>query len=336
MTPTRVAIIGSGWAAQTHVAALRDQPDVAIVGVASRSAERAGSLARRVGARAWTDYRQMLDAGGIDAVITCLPPSERGQPELAVIDHGLHLLVEKPLGLDHDTPMLIGERIREAGVIAAVGYQWRYLDLVDRARELLDARPPQLVLGTWLGSTPRADWWVRQIGSGGQVLEQATHILDLMRYLLGECEVVAAQAANAPSHERGSADITDVSTVLLRFDSGAIGTLATSRLLGGTHRVGLECFSTGQSLALDIAPHRLVVGHATETTQITGADDLAATYRAQDRAFIDAVQGGPVALRSTWDDALRTHALALRATELATAQLAMAGLTTKPPATIRS
>jgi predicted dehydrogenase len=168
------------------------------------------------------------------------------------------------------------------------------------------------------------------------VLEQATHILDLMRYLLGECEVVAAQAANAPSHERGSADITDVSTVLLRFETGAIGTLATSRLLGGTHRVGLECFSTGQSLALDIAPHRLVVGHATETTHITGAHDLAATYRAQDRTFIDAIQGGPVALRSTWDDALRTHDLALRASELATAQLARAGLTTRPPDTIRS
>jgi predicted dehydrogenase len=319
MTPTRVAIIGSGWAAQTHVVALRDQPDMIIVGVASRSAERAGNLARRVGARAWTDYRRMLEAGGIDAVVVCLPPSERGEPELAVVEHGLHMLAEKPLGLDRETPTLIGDRIRAAGVIAAVGYQWRYLDLVDRARELLAVRPPQLVLGTWLGSTPSADWWVRQVGSGGQVLEQATHILDLMRYLVGECRVISAQAANAPSHERGDADITDVSTILLRFESGAIGTLATSRLLGGTHRVGLECFSTGQSLALDIVPHRLVVGRAAETTQVMGADDLAATYRAQDRAFLDAVQGRPVALRSTWEDALRTHELALQASELAMA-----------------
>ncbi len=65
-----------------------------------------------------------------------------------------------------------------------------------------------------------------------------------------------------------------------------------------------------------------------------GVDDLAATYRAQDRAFLDAVQGRPVAIRSTWDDALRTHDLALRASELARA-LAMAGLATSP-ATIRA
>ena len=118
----------------------------------------------------------------------------------------------------------------------------------------------------------------------------------------------------------------DVSTTQLRFDSGAVGTLATSRLLGATHRVGLECFSTGQSLALDIVPHRLVVGRAADTTEIITADDLAATYRAQDRAFVDAVQGRAVIVRSTWADAMRTHELALRASELAAAA----------PATIRS
>lgn len=329
VTQTRVAIIGSGWAAQTHVTALRDQPDVAIVGVASRSAEHAGRLARRAGAHAWTDYRRMLDAGGIDAVICCLPPAERGDPELSVVDRGLHLLVEKPLGLDASVPEHIGQRIAAAGVIAAVGYQWRYLDLVDRVRELLAARPAQLVLGTWLGSTPDAPWWVRQDGSGGQVLEQATHILDLMRYLVGECDVTAALSADAPAGVRGDADITDVSHILLRFQGGAIGSLATTRLLERVHRVGLECFSVGQALALEIVPHRLVVGRGAESTEIMSQQDRAATYQAQDRTFIDAVQGRAVVIRASWEDALRTHKLALRA-----ASLARAGLTTSDPATI--
>lgn len=329
VTQIRVAIIGAGWAAQTHATALRDQPDVSIVGVASRSAEHAGGLARRVGAHAWTDYRRMLDAGGIDAVVCCLPPAERGDPELAVVDRGLHLLAEKPLGLDRNVPERIGRRIVAAGVIAAVGYQWRYLDLVDRARELLASHPPQLVLGTWLGSTPGAGWWVRQDESGGQVLEQATHILDLMRYLVGECEAIAAVSADATGAERGDVDITDVSDILLRFEQGAIGSLATTRLLGTSHRVGLECFSTGQALALEIVPHRLIVGRATESTRIISAQDQAACYRAQDRAFIDAVQGKPAVIRSSWQDALRTHALALRASELA-----RAGLSAPGPATI--
>ena len=162
MTPTRIAIIGSGWVARKHVTALRDEPDVAIVGIASRDQEHAAALCHQAGplTRPWADHRAMLDAGGIDAVITCLPPSERGAPELDAIDRGLHLLVEKPIGLDRETPARIGQRIRETGVICAVGYQWRYLDLVDRARALLAERPPQLVLGAWLGSTPAAAWWI--------------------------------------------------------------------------------------------------------------------------------------------------------------------------------
>jgi len=328
MTPTRIAIIGAGWAAQKHVSALRDETDVAIVGIASRSLEHAAILAAQAGSRArpWSDYRQMLDAGGIDAVITCLPPAERGAPELDAIDRGLHLLVEKPIGLDRETPARIGQRIAETGVIVAVGYQWRYLDLVDRARELLAGHPPQLVLGTWLGSTPSAEWWVRRDGSGGQVLEQATHILDLMRTLVGECEAVAALAVDAPASERGVADISDVSTTMLRFDTGAIGSLATSRLLTDVHRVGIECFSAGQALSLELVPHRLVLGRGTQTSVIAGTDDLAATYHAQDRAFVDALRGGRVPVRSTWADALRTHELAMRATELAVTA----------PATIRS
>ncbi len=328
MTPTRIAILGSGWAAQKHVAALRDDNDVAIVGIASQNLEHAAILAARAGSRArpWNDYRQMLDAGGIDALITCLPPAERGTPELDAIDRGLHLLVEKPIGLDREIPARIGQRIAETGVLVAVGYQWRYLDLVDRARELLAGRPPQLVLGAWLGSTPRAEWWVRRDGSGGQVLEQATHILDLMRTLVGECEAVAALAVDAAPSGRDVADISDVSTTMLRFDSGAIGSLATARSLSATHRVGLECFSAGQALSLELVPHRLVLGRGTQTSVIAGTDDLAATYRAQDRVFVDAVRGGHVPVRSTWEDAIRTHELALRATELAVTA----------PATIRS
>ena len=148
------------------------------------------------------------------------------------------------------------------------------------------------------------------------MLEQATHILDLMRYLIGECQAVSAQTADAPAADRGDADIPDVSTTMLRFDSGAVGTLVTARLLAATHRVGLECVSPGQSLALELSPHRLVVGRGGETVEIATADDLASTYHRQDRAFVDAVRGGRVPVRSTWDDALRTHELALRASEL--------------------
>jgi myo-inositol 2-dehydrogenase/D-chiro-inositol 1-dehydrogenase len=319
MDRVRLGIVGSGWAARMHLEALRDEPGAAIVGIASRHLPRAETLARRVGpeVRAYADHRALLDAGGLDALLVCLPPDARGRPELDALDLGLHLLVEKPIGLDPDVPTRIGERIRAMGAIVSVGYQWRYLDLTERARELVVERPPQLLLGAWLGETPGAAWWVRQASSGGQVLEQATHILDLMRCLVGECRVVAARAADAPADLRRDVDIRDVSVTLLAFESGAIGSLATTRLLDRGQRAGLEAFSVGRSLALEVSPHRLVVRDGAHTTDIASDFDRVEPYRRQDRAFLDAVMGRGDDIRSTWDDALRTHLLALEATRAA-------------------
>jgi predicted dehydrogenase len=311
-------VVGAGWAARTHLAALRDEPDVVIAGVASRHVERAQAVARLAGPAvpAYADHRALLDAGGLDALLVCLPPDARGGPELDALDLGLHLLVEKPIGLDTVAPERTARRIEETGVLTSVGYQWRYLDLTDQAHDLLAERPPQLLLGVWLGETPNAPWWVRQGSSGGQVLEQATHILDLMRYLAGECRVIDARTADATADARGDADIRDVSVTLLAFESGAIGSLATTRLLDRRHRAGLEAFSVGRSLALEVIPHRLVVAEGGRTTDIASAHDFLGPYRRQDRAFIDAILGRANDIRSPWDDALRTHLLALEASRL--------------------
>ncbi|MET0772314.1 MAG: Gfo/Idh/MocA family oxidoreductase [Candidatus Limnocylindrales bacterium] len=316
MDRVRLGVVGSGWAARTHLAVLRDEPDVVVTGIASRHLERAEALAHVAGpgVAAHADHRALIDAGDLDALVLCLPPDARGAPELDALDLGLHLLVEKPIGLDASLPDRIGARIRDTGVVVSVGYQWRYLDLTGQARELLGERPPQLLLGTWLGETPSAPWWVRQASSGGQVLEQATHILDLMRYLVGECRVVAGRAADAAPDARGDADIRDVSVTLLAFETGAIGSLATTRLLDRGHRAGLEAFSVGRSLALEISPHRLVVRERGRTTDIATTFDRLEPYRRQDRAFLDAILGRGDDIRSPWDDALRTHALALEAT----------------------
>jgi predicted dehydrogenase len=133
--------------------------------------------------------------------------------------------------------------------------------------------------------------------------------------------VVAATAADAPAGGRDDADIRDVSLTMLAFASGAIGSLATTRLLDRRQRVGFEAFSVGRSVALE-APHRLVVREGDTTTEVASAHDDVEPYRRQDRAFLDAVLGRGDDIRSTWDDALRSHAVALEASRIAYASVA--------------
>jgi myo-inositol 2-dehydrogenase/D-chiro-inositol 1-dehydrogenase len=317
MAATRVGIIGAGWIVKVHLRVLSGFDDVKVVGIASRNPDSAGPLAEAAGARVYPDYRSMLDAAELDAVFVCLPPYAACEPVLAVVDRGIALFAEKPLGLDEEGPARIAKSIHDKGVVSCVGYQWRYLEVVDRARELLESRPPQLVVGSWLGETPGAKWWIRKDQSGGQILEQATHIFDLARYLAGEMEPTAAAGRRVPRPAYPESDILDVTETAVRFASGAIGSFSTTSLLAGPHRVGLDIVSDGLGLTLEILEPRLVVQLGKETTTIAPPSQFETPYRLQNRSFIDAVQGKPNRIRSPYDDALLTHHVTLAASRLA-------------------
>jgi predicted dehydrogenase len=319
MTATRIGIVGAGWVARVHAKALAGFDDVRIVAVASRHPEPAAELAKPFEARVYDDYRSMLDQAELDGVFVCVPPDLQVQVALAVVDRGLAIMAEKPLGLDETGPERVAKTVKEKGLISCVGYQWRYLDVVDTARELLEANPPSLVIGSWLGETPGADWWVQRSRSGGQIVEQATHIFDLARYLAGELEPVAAWGRRI-ERPRPAGDIQSVTQTSLRFASGALGTISTTCLLDAAHRVELETISDGMALTLEVLNARLLVRRASGVETLRPPSAFETPYERQDRAFIDAVQGKPNRIRSTYDDALRTHRATLAASRLALAE----------------
>ncbi|KWX10711.1 oxidoreductase, partial [Carbonactinospora thermoautotrophica] len=238
------------------------------------------------------------------ALYICVPPYAHGPAEFAAVEAGVPFFVEKPLATDLRTAEEIAERVAEAGLATATGYHWRYLDTVRVARELLAGREAGLVHCYWLDRVAPPWWWVDRALSGGQVVEQATHVLDLARLLLGEVEHAYAAAVRHAGNAFATR-IDDATVATLRFASGAIGTLASTCLLPCKHRAGLQVFADG--LALDISESELVT-HAGEDLRHLPADQQAAKTRA-DRAFIDAVQGRAADIRAPYAEALRTHRL---------------------------
>jgi predicted dehydrogenase len=311
MSATRIGIVGAGWIARVHAR---------VLAVASRNRESGAKLAELSGARLFPDYRSMLDGTNLDAVFACLPPDQQVETDLAVIERGLPLLAEKPIGLDLDGPERVARAIAEKGFISCVGYQWRYLDVVDIARDLLAANPPYLIVGSWLGETPGAEWWARQSRSGGQIVEQATHIFDLARFLAGELEPIAATGRRVPRAAHPGSDIQDVTQTSLRFASGAVGAISTTSLLDTVHRVEIEAISEHTALTLEVLDARLSVRRGSEIVIHRPASTFETPYERQDRAFIDAVQGKPNRIRSPYADALLTHRATLAASRLAMAE----------------
>jgi predicted dehydrogenase len=199
-----------------------------------------------------------------------------------------------------------------AGLTTAVGYHWRYLDTVEEARERLAERPARLVSGYWLDGTPPPAWWGRQALSGGQFVEQTTHVFDLTRLLVGEVEEVFAAAGRSPRAAYPGHDACEASAATLRFRSGAVGSVVSTCLLRWPHRIGLHLF--GDGLAIELGEHELVVdaGRGRPVRRAEGDP-----FAREDRDFVDAVKGGANRIRTPYAEAVETHRLAVAATRSA-------------------
>src|SRR3954467_3058277 len=197
MTVTRVGLIGAGGVAQRHARVLSGLPDAQVVAVTDVVPAAAGKLAAEYGGRAVPDVEALLGEGP-DAVYICVPPFAHGTAERAVIAAGLPLFVEKPIAVNMEIAREICTLIAERDLLTAVGHHWRYLAVVEQARALLADRPVRLVSGAWLDKVPPVSWWPHRDRSGGPIVEQAAHVLDLARHLPGEVAEVTAAGNGTP------------------------------------------------------------------------------------------------------------------------------------------
>jgi myo-inositol 2-dehydrogenase/D-chiro-inositol 1-dehydrogenase len=307
MDITRIGLIGAGGVGRRHAQVLSGFPDVHLVGVCDAVPAAAAALASDIDCRVYASAGELLSAG-VDAVYVCVPPFAHGAPETAVLSAGVPLFVEKPLAVTEEAAEQLGAQVAAAGVVTAVGHHWRYLEVVERAQRLLDGRTVRLIGGTWLDKVPPVGWWPVRERSGGPVIEQAVHVLDLARVLAGEVAEVFAMGDGRPPPVPGS-DVDGVTTATLRFRSGALGTLSTTCLLGWKQRAGLEVVADG--LWLSVGEDGLVIreGGAEPAEERVAADPAAARV-AVDRAFVDAVRGIGDDVRAPYAEALRTHRLA--------------------------
>ncbi|WP_196922838.1 Gfo/Idh/MocA family protein [Micromonospora vinacea] len=305
MRNCRVGLVGAGGVAQRHARVLAGFDDVELVGVTDVAPEAAAALAAQHGGRACADVAELL-AAGLDAVYVCVPPFAHGPAEEAVIEAGVPMFVEKPVAVDLGTAERIADLVAQRGLRTAVGHHWRYLSVLDQARDLLADRPVRMVSGAWLDKVPPVAWWSLRDRSGGPVVEQAAHVLDLIRVLAGEVSEVTAYGNGTPPPVDG-ADIDSVTTAALRFANGAVGTLSAACVLGWKHRAGLEILADG--LALAITEDGLSIRDADGERHLPADPDAARV--AVDRAFVDAVRGIGDDVRVPYAEALATQRLAL-------------------------
>jgi myo-inositol 2-dehydrogenase/D-chiro-inositol 1-dehydrogenase len=189
MNPLRVGILGCGRMgkerARTSVLA-----GAKIVAVCDVDAQKARSLAEEYDGAKTVDGSGNLPYGGLDAVFICTPPGERGVVECAAIEAEVPFLVEKPIGLSAAGADRVLKALSRKPLIHAVGYMNRYRGSLQHARRVLSNCKLLGILGFWVGRKYGAPWWSDPLASGGPVNEQATHMLDVCRYLAGDVQAI--------------------------------------------------------------------------------------------------------------------------------------------------
>jgi predicted dehydrogenase len=305
----RVGVLGAGFVGRRHVDRLLTLPGVEVVGVADPQRERAEALAADCGARVVDGVRGLVDLG-LDGLYVGVPPHQHGEPEDVAIEAGVPVFLEKPLANDLSTAEDIGKRVAAAGLLLSVGYQWRYLDTLRTVLERLRPAPARMVLGAWLDKAPGAPWWADEAASGGQVIEQLTHVLDVARVVAGEVAVVRADAARDP---QGPGTIAHASTSTVRFAGGAVGSFSSSCLLTGGYRIALEVLAPG--IAMRLTERDLTTLDASGERTVAAAVD---PILEADRAFVTAVRtGSSDGIAVPYEEALLTHRLACALTDAA-------------------
>ena len=315
--PVRIALIGVGGIAAMHLSNLLRMPEAEVVALADIDLARIPDTLRRAAARTsppiepptietFDDAGRMLAAAAPDAVFITLPPFAHGEVEYQCIEAGVPMLVQKPVGLDMPTVRGIERAIAERGLITAVGYQTRYSQAADTARALLANRTVGMAIGTYLGGMPRTPWWRVQGQSGGQVVEQATHVVDLQRYLIGEIESIHTAAATRLMTDAPNLDIFDVSAATFQFANGAVGTLLNTCGLNGVPGESWDHGVTivARDLSMWVWTNGGRIARPGEVREVTNSADAAYLL---DEAFVRAVQSGDASnVRSTYADAVLT------------------------------
>jgi predicted dehydrogenase len=313
----KLGFVGCGGIARAHVESLIKNPCVEFAAFCDAVVGRAEGFARNYGmgrAQVFTDAATMFEKVELDAVYFCLPPFAHGA-EMYAVEYNVPFFVEKPIDLYLDRAERIAEAVERKKLITSVGYMNRYRKGVNIVRELLKEDPPILVLGGWIGETPRAEtWFIVKEKSGGQFHEQVTHTVDLVRFLCGEIvEVYALPARGFNKDVPPSYNVEDASVVNLRFANGAVGSLwASISANAGGGGVSLSIYANRTTALFTGWEHSLrLLRKDAKPEEVPGESDI---FSIEDFAFIEAVQqNDPSKIKCPYSEGLKTLRVTLAA-----------------------
>lgn len=299
--PVGVIIVGVGFIAGVHVAAIERSAGAELRGVVDADGERAADFSYSHGGIPFTtDLAEALAWADVQAVIICTPNSTHSTLGLQVAAAGKHLLVEKPLATTVTDAEQLEQAFAAAGKVLMAAHTHRFYDYGRSVKDCIEAgelgQPTfarLAILGSWIWPDWNA-WMIDPQKSGGHALHNGVHLLDLVSWWL-QAEPVEVYA-RGQRQTASELEIYDYLEMSLTFDNGAGAVCEMSR----AHRTGtvnqreLMVLGTDGMIEQDFdGDSALVITEGGIQLIPTQAQD---GFLIQVEAWLDAISGEPPAM----------------------------------------
>lgn len=281
----RVAIIGTSFARAAYLPALRTIEDVEVVAVSSSKLTNAQAVATDFNIpHAYDDWRAMLDEHQVDLVGIVTPPIYHAEMTLKAIEHGAHVICEKPTAMNVDEARAMYTAAETPRRVHMMGHELRYNPNRRKIKQLIEdgyigqVRHINMVniTPTWgnPASRPAGDWWSDAAMGGGRLGANGSHQFDLLRYWLGEIGALTGQVAtmvpNRTDKTTGEAWVAtadDQVSFTCEMKSGAIASVFLSGVARHNMSNHVQIFGSEGTIKLADSDEKLWVARVDEEFQ---------------------------------------------------------------------
>ncbi|MCA9050531.1 MAG: Gfo/Idh/MocA family oxidoreductase [Planctomycetaceae bacterium] len=290
-TPT-VVLIGAGGISKAYAQAFANGLPFPLVGVADIRREAAEEVAAMVGAQAFNDIEIMCAELQPTAAIVCTPPSTHADICIELMNLGIHVLCEKPLAVRSQDARRMIRASETNNVVFTMGSKFRFVKDVQEARRLIEAGTLGEVIlfeNTFAGHVDMSKRWNsnRAVSGGGVLIDNGTHSIDIMRFLLGP--IVDLQVIEGRRIQNLA--VEDTVRLFVRSSAGAMGSIDLSWSMNKVQPHFISIYGSAGTLQVGWQESRYRCSGDTDWTVFGRGYDKVEAFANQLLNFVAAIRG---------------------------------------------